>query len=129
LLNGTLIATNALGPGAAAHLNVDDTLGRRLWQASWWSFNPTAQHDLRAALTHAATGHLVRYEQTVRIDSGRLVTFDFTVIPVSTHSAVTGLVFSAIDISDQHLTDQRDAITSPSATALSQERDYSSAAR
>jgi anti-anti-sigma factor len=112
LLNGTLIATNIMGPGAAAHLNVDDTLGRQLWQASWWSFNPTAQHDLREALTFAATGHLVRYEQSVRINSGQLVTFDFTVIPVSSHGAVTGLVFSAIDISDQHLTDQRDVATS-----------------
>jgi Anti-anti-sigma regulatory factor (antagonist of anti-sigma factor) len=117
-LEGTLIAMNMMGPGTAAHLNVNKTLGCPFWTASWWTRNPSAQRRLRGALTRAVAGQLVRYEETLRVSSGRWVTFDFTAVPLTARGTVTGLVFSAIDIGTRHPAHQS-AATTPAATRRS----------
>jgi two-component system CheB/CheR fusion protein len=86
--------------------------GHDFWEASLWSWSPVVQQRLRAAVERAATGDLVRYDETMRVRGNHLVTIDITLLPLPTPQGVSTIVCSIIDSpaalrADRHWADRQ----------------------
>jgi PAS domain S-box-containing protein len=105
-LDGTLLEANRMAL-AAADPHADDALGRPFWEATWWAWNLTVQQRLRDAVQRAATGEVVRYDETVQVSDGGLIAIDFTLVPLVEGGRVAALVSSAIDVTERQLAETR----------------------
>ncbi len=98
---GTLIEANRTAL-EAANLSPEDVLGKPFEAAFWWSYDTEVQAQLRAAITQAAGGNIVRYDAAVRVRDHQLITIDFTLVPLFDDAGqVEYLIPSGIDISDR----------------------------
>ncbi|MBI4695871.1 MAG: PAS domain S-box protein [Gammaproteobacteria bacterium] len=87
-------------PLDSAGIALADVLGRRFWDCYWWNYDPALQVELRAAVTRAARGEMIRYDTTSRAAGGHLVALDFMLAPMREDDGrITALIASAIDIS------------------------------
>ena len=88
-VSGTLLEMNqtALAFAGARH---DDVVGKPFWQTPWWTHSPELQARVRAAVTSAGRGEVVRFEATHRASDGRLHHMDFSLKPV--HDATGAVV-------------------------------------
>ena len=80
-LEGRLIDANE-APLRAAGLRREEVLGHLFWDTYWWNYDDGVQAALKAAMARAARGEVVRYEPTVRILDGALITIDVTFGPL-----------------------------------------------
>ena len=60
----------------------ESVIGRKIWDAPWFTTTPGASEAVRAGVLTAAGGEFVRYETTLRRPSGGESTFDFSRHPV-----------------------------------------------
>ena len=104
-LDGTLLEANPMAVEATA-LSVDDALGRPCWEGAWWTWSADGQHRLGEAIRRAADGEVIRYDEQVRVAGGRIVTIDFSIVPVVEAGTVRALVSSAVDVT-QRLASER----------------------
>lgn len=88
-------------PLDAAGLQLDDVEGRPFWEAPWWSYDPAVQERLRAAISAAGAGEVVRYDVPVRLGD-QLMTIDFQLAPLRDSSGViAGLIPSGTIIEER----------------------------
>lgn len=88
-------------PLDAAGLQLDDVAGRPFWEAPWWSYDPAVQERLRAAISAARAGEVVRYDVPVRLGD-QLMTIDFQLAPLRDSSGViAGLIPSGTIIEER----------------------------
>lgn len=99
--DGTLVEANATAL-AAGGLKREDVLGRRFWEAPWWSYDPDVADHVRAAIETARSGEVVRYDAVVRMRDDALVTIDFLLSPILDDAGrVRRIVASAFDITER----------------------------
>ncbi len=79
--DGVMIETNR-APLVAADKQLDDVIGKALWETFFFSGLPDAQHQVRAALARAAGGESVREDLSVRIGEETVLTMDATFSPM-----------------------------------------------
>lgn len=82
----------------AADLGVVGAVGSLFWDTSWWSWSPAVQERLRDAVTRAAGGDVIRYDDTIRVSGNRLITIGVSLVPRIDVGAVIALVGSAVDM-------------------------------
>ena len=105
--DGTLIETNR-APLEAAGIALDDVLGRKFWDAHWWTGSPDTQAQIRDAVERAAGGETVRYDVQVRGIDDELIWIDFQLAPLRDDDGViTHLVPSGHVISERIETERR----------------------
>jgi PAS domain S-box-containing protein len=105
--DGTLIEANR-APLEAAGIELDDVIGRKFWEARWWTVDEATQAQLRAAVDEAAAGRTVRYDVQVRGQGDELIWIDFQLAPlVGDDGVVTHLVPSGHVISERIETERR----------------------
>jgi PAS domain S-box-containing protein len=63
-----------IGPG--------DVLGKRFWEARWWSDSPDKQNLIKDAIARSAGGEFVRFEASHLSPEGHEVVVDFSLSPV-----------------------------------------------
>ena len=99
--DGTLLESNqtALDFVRASR---QDVVGRPLWESPWWAHSEGARDRLRRAVTEAAEGRFVRYEEDHHGPQGEAVTVDFSLKPVHNESGrVVLLIPEGRPISEQ----------------------------
>ncbi len=79
--DGTVVDVNetALAFGG---LKSVDVIGVPAWDTYWFDGRPAVQEKLRQAISRAARGELVRYDEELRGADGGLITIDFSIKPV-----------------------------------------------
>jgi PAS domain S-box-containing protein len=100
--DGTLLEANqtALSFGG---IELSDIVDRPFWEARWWTISPETQERLRAAITEAAAGNLVRYEVDLLGANDTVATIDFSLKPVKDETGqVVLLISEGRDISEAH---------------------------
>ncbi len=82
-----------------AGINADTVIGKPFWETPWWSHSPETQERLKAAISQAAQGNLVRFEDQQMGAEGP-VTVDFSLKPIKDDQGnVVMLIPEARDIS------------------------------
>ena len=100
-LEGILIEVNQ-APLEAAGLRKQDVIGQPFWEASWWSYAPEVQTQLRAAIAKAQGGESSRYDVEVRMNGGQLMAIDFMLTPMrNDEGRITHLIPSAVPITER----------------------------
>ncbi len=100
-LDGTLIEANRTALKLAG-LQRDAVIGKKFWDAYWWSYDPDVQARLKQSIERATKGELVRYDVDVRIGDNQFATIDFQLSPLKDDAGrVTHIVPSALDISER----------------------------
>jgi PAS domain S-box-containing protein len=99
--DGTLIEANRVSLEMGG-IEAEEVLGKPFVEASWWSWSPEVQEQLRTAIRKAAAGESSRYDVLVRMAGGRLITIDFMLAPLCDEQGrVKYLVPSALDVSER----------------------------
>ena len=103
--DGTLIDINRAALTAAG-VNSADVIGRKFWDCYWGSYDGAIQSRLQEAVSSAATGKVVRYDETFRVaEEGRIVV-DFMVVPIRDASGeISYLIPSGVDITERKKTE------------------------
>jgi hypothetical protein len=91
-----------------ADLSACDAIGLPFWDAAWWSWSPTVQDRVRAALALVVAGATVRYDETALVRRNQLITVDLAWAPLARAGAVTAVVCSAIDLGGRRAAGARD---------------------
>ncbi|MCK6483934.1 MAG: PAS domain S-box protein [Phycisphaerae bacterium] len=85
-----------------AGLRRQDVVGRPLVDSYWISHSPAVQARFADAIQRAGAGETVHFETTVRMAGERLITIDFSLVPLrDSNGIVTNLVPSGIDITER----------------------------
>lgn len=81
----------------------EDVVGRKLWEAEWFNYDPDVSAEIKQGVMRAAEGRLVRFDTTARTLSGTILTIDFLIHPVLDENTgeVLSLVPSGIDITER----------------------------
>lgn len=88
-------------PLQLAGLTREDVIGKPVEQAFWFSHSPDARARIRSAITRAARGELVRYDDQVRMAAGPMW-IDIAVAPLMDEQGkVTHLVPLGVDITQR----------------------------
>ncbi len=111
---GTVIETNHV-PLRADGLPDPDVIGRPVWEAPWWRYDPAVQQQLAVAVAQAATGALASYDVPMRIDDVDLWV-ELQISPLrNDHGTITHLIKTCTD-----LTERRESQLSLAATAAAE---------
>ena len=98
---GIMIEANRT-PLEVAALNQSDVIGKLFAETYWWSYSPSIQAQIQAAIEQAALGKRIRFDIQIRIAGERLFIFDFSLNPIfDSAGCVSALIASGIDISDR----------------------------
>ena len=98
---GIMIETNRT-PLEVAALKQSDVLGKLFVETYWWSYSPSIQAQIQAAIEQAALGKRIRFDIQIRIAGESLIMFDFSLNPIfDSAGRVSALIASGIDISDR----------------------------
>ena len=99
--DGTLIEANATAL-AAAGVTRDDVVGKKFWDCYWWSHDAAVQQRLQVAISQAATGSQMRYDEVIRIKDDARITIDFMLAPYfAEDGSIELLIPSGVDISER----------------------------
>ena len=105
--DGTLTEANATALTAAG-LEPEDVIGKKFWDAYWWSWSAETQTRLKEAVARAAAGETVRYDAEVRVAGGDHIVIDFQLVPVIEADGSVSCIFpSAIDITQRLAAEDR----------------------
>jgi len=97
--DGTLIEANetALDFG---DLDSDDVIGKKVWNADWFSHSDELQQRIRSAVERAASGEFIRKEIPIQ-GSDRMAMVDYSIRPITdANGEVTLLIPEARDITE-----------------------------
>ncbi|MBY0338809.1 MAG: PAS domain-containing protein [Acetobacteraceae bacterium] len=104
---GILVEANA-APLRVAGLTHGDVIGRPFWEAAWWTHDTAVVDRLRGAIARAAEGETVRYDVTIRVLGGALVTIDFQIAPLRDEAGrITHLVPSGVPVEERVQAERR----------------------
>src|SRR5258708_3181347 len=82
-----------------AQVRREEVIGQPLAETPWWSFSPTSQEQLRAAIARASTGETVRFEALVHPREGMSLDLEATITPhLDADHHIEYLVIAGIDI-------------------------------
>lgn len=96
--DGMLVEMNRAAVDAAG-LELDDVIGRKLWECHWWSYSPALQNKLRQAMGRVLTGEVVRFDAQMRMSGSTLTWVDFQLAPLyDDEGRLTHAIPSAIDL-------------------------------
>ncbi|HEX5313936.1 MAG TPA: HWE histidine kinase domain-containing protein, partial [Gammaproteobacteria bacterium] len=85
----------------------EDLIGRPYPETPWFAGTPGAAEELRKALARAAAGEFVRYELAIARPAGEVLTFDFSLHPVSEEPGAAALIVAeSRDISRRKQTEE-----------------------
>jgi PAS domain S-box-containing protein len=97
-LDGRLVDVNESALRSAG-LRREEVLGHLFWDTYWWNYDEGVQATLKSVLARAASGEVVRYEPTVRVLGGVLMTTDATFGPLrNTVGEITHILGFGVDI-------------------------------
>jgi len=99
--DGTLLEANhpALVAGG---LTRADVIGKKFWEADWWSYKAEAAAGLKEAIARARAGETVRYDAEVRMAGNEIMAIDFMLAPIrNAEGGIEKLVASAFDITER----------------------------
>lgn len=100
-VDGTVLEANAPALNAAG-LTREEVIGRKFWDAYWWSHDPAVAQRLKEDIAAAANGRIVHHDAVVRMKDEHLITIDFMLSPVLDDAGrVTHLVPSGFDITER----------------------------
>jgi PAS domain S-box-containing protein len=95
---GILLEINE-APLEDAQIRREEVIGHPFAETLWWSFSPTSQQPLRAAIARASTGETVRFDALIHPREGVYRDLEATIIPhVDADHHIDYLVFTGIDI-------------------------------
>jgi PAS domain S-box-containing protein len=87
---------------AAAGLRLADVLGRPFADTHWFAYSESASQRLRAAITRAAQGETVRYDEEIQVAGEQVIWVDFCIQPLRDETGrITFLVPSARVITER----------------------------
>src|SRR5690349_2508777 len=96
--DGTLIDVNR-APLVASGLVASDVIGRKFWDCYWWSHSADLEGELRAAVSRACNGEVVRFDALVRMAGDTRMWVDFQLAPLRAEDgSIAYLVPSGIAI-------------------------------
>lgn len=99
--DGTLLEANAPAL-AAAGLSREAVIGKKFWECYWWSHDPAVVQRLKEAVTRAAAGSVVRYDEAIRIKDDGRITIDFLLTPYyADDGSLELLVPSGVDVTER----------------------------
>ncbi|MFD0857826.1 PAS domain-containing protein [Roseovarius aquimarinus] len=100
--DGTLVEANATALEAAG-IARSDVVGRKFWDAHWWSYDSAVADRLKEAVVLAASGEVVRYDATVMMREGQTITIDFQLSPVRDDAGnIVNLIPSGFDVTERN---------------------------
>lgn len=100
-LDGTLLFVSAAAADLAG-VNPDELVGKKYWEAPWWSYSREVQARLMEAVEQAASGQTVRYETMIAVVDGTYMVLDFSIKPAfDENGKVEYLVGEGHDITDR----------------------------
>lgn len=83
-----------------------DVIGRKFWDCYWGSYERAAQSRLKEAVRMAASGKLVRYDETFRIANDGRILVDFMIAPIrDAVGRIDYLIPSGVDITARKKTE------------------------
>ena len=87
---------------AAAAVPLEDAIAKPFVDAYWWSYSPTVQAQLQAAIQRVSQGEKTRMEVHSRIGAEQFIILDFALTPMfDSAGQVNYLIASAIDITER----------------------------
>lgn len=99
--DGTLIESNRVTLDIAG-LRRSDVLGRKLWDAYWFSDLPDSQNLLRQAVQRAARGEEMRFDAMGRISESERISIDVSIRPLmNARREVELLVATGVDVTQR----------------------------
>ncbi|WP_448190298.1 ATP-binding protein [Azospirillum sp. sgz301742] len=103
---GIVRHVNRAALGAAA-LEAEDVVGWPFDQIHCWAADRTVRARMRAGIDDAASGTSSRFDSTVRLTGGRIMTVDVTLTPMlDAEGRVEHIIASGIDITERKRTEQ-----------------------
>ena len=104
---GTLLEANAAALEAGG-IAAKDVIGRKFWDASWWSFSEESKDRLKESVARAARGESLRYDVPIRAAGGETLIIDFQLVPIfDDDGKVREVVPSAIDVTERVRAEER----------------------
>lgn len=106
-LTGTLTQVNrpALTAGG---LSRADVIGKKFWQAAWWSYSEESVARLKRSIVQARKGNVVRYDTEVLMAGDTMMTIDFMLSPIhDSEGEVVNIVASGFDITERKNSEAR----------------------
>ncbi|GHO60544.1 hypothetical protein KSB_90190 [Ktedonobacter robiniae] len=89
-------------PLAEARVRREEVIGHPLTETRWWSFSPTSQEQLRAAIARASSGETVRFEAVIHPREGLDRHLDVAITPrKDADHHIAYLVIAGIDITER----------------------------
>ncbi|MBI3098236.1 MAG: PAS domain S-box protein [Planctomycetes bacterium] len=99
--DGTLLLVNRAAQRASG-LPYSELMQVKLLDAPWWGGDPAVRERVRGAFERAVSGFPVAYDETLRSGGGRVLTIDFSLVPVfGEDAAVRYVLVEARDITAQ----------------------------
>jgi PAS domain S-box-containing protein len=100
--NGTIIEINRAALEAAGVSDASQVVGRKLWEASWWSSLPDEVEVLKQTISEVATGHSVHAECRFCLPDGTIRVGDRTLSPIlDDDGRVVMIVAMGLDITER----------------------------
>ncbi|GHO55856.1 PAS domain S-box protein [Ktedonobacter robiniae] len=104
---GIVLEVNEV-PLAYAQIRREEVIGQPLAEARWWSFYPTSQEQLRAAIARARRGETVHFETVVHPKKGIDHHLQVAITPhMDADHHVEYLVFAGLDITARKRAEQQ----------------------
>ncbi len=104
-LNGEVLYANTTAL-SGLEAEIDDVLGRPLWETSWFAETPGASETISIAFRNAIAGNNVRTEMETQLPIGKR-TFDLTLRPVvDKYGEVTAAIAEAVDITERRRSEE-----------------------
>ncbi len=108
--DGTVVDTNH-APLTADGNPSSDIIGRPLWEATWWNYDPSVQAQLVDAVAQAAGGAVVSYDVPMRLDDVD-VWVELQISPLRNDDGIiTHLIKSCTDLTERRESQLRLAAT------------------
>ena len=104
---GIVLEVNEV-PLAYGQIRREEAIGQTLAEAPWWSFYPTSQEQLRAAIARASRGETVHFETVVHSKKGIDHHLQVAITPrMDANHHVEYLVFADLDITARKRAEQQ----------------------
>lgn len=100
-MDGTVLDVNRAAL-AASGVGPNDVIGKKFWDCYWGSHDSAVQSRLEKTVHTAATGKVVRYDETFRVANDARIVVDFMVVPIrGTSGEISYLIPSGVDVTDR----------------------------
>ena len=98
---GELTEANAAALNAA-NLSRDEVIGLPFWDCYWWTHDEQVRQRVRNAVTNAARGQVINYDEQIRYSDGEIGTIAFQIAPRRrADGSIDLLVASGVDVTER----------------------------